>query len=622
MIAFGFTISCILAKGSNVKDATLDFSDDLTVITGLSNTGKTYIFQCIKYLLGSEELPKKINESSGYEYVYLELKLRNGSYNTICRSLLGGGAHLYLCRVCDVDTYLDEPEHLSIKSTKNSKKRTLSDYYASLCGFEGKRVRKNADGVTEKMGFALMRHLSVIDEVDIIKEESPILSNQVIYETKEKSFLRFLLTGIDDSSIVAKPKQTVISNKKGKLEVVSAFLDECRLELNDLPKQTKADIDCQIDKLGIAIRNIENELMFLLKSVELVELEVNENWLEWKNKESRLLNVEELLIRFNLLSQHYDTDIIRLEAINEAGKAFSHLAINNCPICKSSFADDYLCSASDVHDVVIASESEITKIQRLKNDLQYNIDSLTHEGMVLRKEIETIKERHKQAQESANYYRSVEISKKIKLKDQLQRKLIDVAQFKRLFDRIERFEYQKQMLLDEINLDGEKYQFESLSTSLLSGLSNQIKSVLNAWEYDDVESVSFSEDTTDFIINGNERNLSGKGYRALTYSSFVISLLRYCVINGIPHSGVVILDSPLCTLRSKHVASDDLSNSGDVIGDHMKDSFYDNLSRLSGEGQIIIFENDEPNSSTLSRLKHHKFTKIKSVGRYGFFPMN
>lgn len=620
-MSYGFTINRILVRGSDVEDAELVFSKDVTVVAGLSNTGKTYVFQCMKYLLGSDTLPKKIDESYGYDKAYLELKLHDGTYNTVYRSLSGGGALLYRCKACEILHYKEEPEVLLAGSQSRLKNRTISEYYTALCGMGGKRVRKNASGVTEKVGFALMRHLSVVDEVSIIKEGSPILGGQLIHETKEKSFLKLLLTGEDDSSVVAKPKPNVVSNKKGKLEIIEAFLSEYKDELQGYQNISFENVEDRIEKLGEGIIVANSELTRLYEDVEQVESMVNENWQLWKEKKSRLLNVNELLVRFNLLTQHYETDIERLEAINEAGKAFSALEVTKCLVCNSFITGGHLCDVEQVDSIVAASEGEMSKIQHLKNDLSFNIDSLHKEREELEESIRDAKSRHMQAQKSANSFRSVRIRNQVEKIEAIRIKLRELKYIRRLLGKVDKLESQHIELKKEIDPKNEKYKFESLSTSLLTELSNNIKLLLTAWQYDDIKSVSFSENNVDFVINGNERNLSGKGYRALTYSSFILSLLKYCIVNNRPHSGVVILDSPLCTLRSRHVDVSDSMNDRDIIRDDMKDSFYEDLASMSGHGQVIIFENDGPNPNALPYLKYHKFTKGKSPGRYGFFPI-
>ena len=48
--------------GTGKKDAVLLFHKGLNVITGDSDTGKTYAFQCLNYMLGAEKKPKSIKE--------------------------------------------------------------------------------------------------------------------------------------------------------------------------------------------------------------------------------------------------------------------------------------------------------------------------------------------------------------------------------------------------------------------------------------------------------------------------------------------------------------------------------------------------------------------------------
>ncbi|HDM7598171.1 TPA: hypothetical protein PZ808_003113, partial [Staphylococcus aureus] len=91
-------------------------------------------------------------------------------------------------------------------------------------------------------------------------------------------------------------------------------------------------------------------------------------------------------------------------------------------------------------------------------------------------------------------------------------------------------------------MDG-NYNFDNLTTSNVTKLCNTIKTILIDWGYGDIESVSFSEESSDLIIDGEHRQLAGKGYRALSYSAFIIGLMQDCISNNRGHSGVVLLDS-------------------------------------------------------------------------------
>ncbi|KJY71003.1 hypothetical protein TW78_16230 [Vibrio coralliilyticus] len=49
----------LICKGEGLEDALIEFDPNTHIIIGPSDTGKSYIFQCIKYMLGSNQIPKK-----------------------------------------------------------------------------------------------------------------------------------------------------------------------------------------------------------------------------------------------------------------------------------------------------------------------------------------------------------------------------------------------------------------------------------------------------------------------------------------------------------------------------------------------------------------------------------
>ena len=68
-----FYIKELVVTGSGLSDAKITFQKGLNVINGPSNTWKSYIFKCIDYMFGAEKL-KEINESKGYDRIYLEIR--------------------------------------------------------------------------------------------------------------------------------------------------------------------------------------------------------------------------------------------------------------------------------------------------------------------------------------------------------------------------------------------------------------------------------------------------------------------------------------------------------------------------------------------------------------------
>lgn len=60
--------------GDGKQDAVIDFHEGLNVIAGASDTGKSFAFECINFILGSSEVPSCPPEAKGYQTVFIEIK--------------------------------------------------------------------------------------------------------------------------------------------------------------------------------------------------------------------------------------------------------------------------------------------------------------------------------------------------------------------------------------------------------------------------------------------------------------------------------------------------------------------------------------------------------------------
>ncbi|NQY30054.1 MAG: hypothetical protein HRT69_11355, partial [Flavobacteriaceae bacterium] len=154
-----------------------------------------------------------------------------------------------------------------------------------------------------------------------------------------------------------------------------------------------------------------------------------------------------------------------------------------------------------------------------------------------------------------------------------------------------------------------KGSFEHISTASLTPLSKAIKSVLKGYNYPNLTDVSYSEEQNDFVISGEDRNLSGKGYRAIIYSAFIVALQELLIQKNYS-IGVPIIDSPLVTYR-KPENEDEITISDDLAMD-----FYRYISNKSELNQIIIIENEEPPIELKDKVNHIKFSRTN-----GFIPL-
>ena len=80
-------IESVVVSGPDRRDASVYFTMGANVVQGGSNTGKSYIVQCIKFALGSNTPPKTIDESLGYTAVRVKFINDDETSFTIEREL-------------------------------------------------------------------------------------------------------------------------------------------------------------------------------------------------------------------------------------------------------------------------------------------------------------------------------------------------------------------------------------------------------------------------------------------------------------------------------------------------------------------------------------------------------
>ena len=68
---FGFALRRLALIGPGKAPAEVTFARGLNVIAGPSDSGKSFIAQCLDYALGSGTAPKEIPEAEGYSAVVL-----------------------------------------------------------------------------------------------------------------------------------------------------------------------------------------------------------------------------------------------------------------------------------------------------------------------------------------------------------------------------------------------------------------------------------------------------------------------------------------------------------------------------------------------------------------------
>jgi hypothetical protein len=192
-------------SGPNSAPAAVDFVAGLNVISGPSNTGKSYILRLIDYVLGARETPEPIAEQALHDLVHLGVSMDDGTEKTLVRALQGGGITI----LDGLTKTRPEPKQGTIVSATHSARISLSKILLDQLGAAGARMRTNAAGRTQDLSFRNLDIYALVSETKIQDGISPVLSGQYQLKPAETSVFKYVLTGVDDSALdIAKPDTT------------------------------------------------------------------------------------------------------------------------------------------------------------------------------------------------------------------------------------------------------------------------------------------------------------------------------------------------------------------------------------------------------------------------------
>lgn len=616
MNKIGFRLNCLRAVSNKDDHAEIMFQPSLNVIAGISNTGKSYIRQCLDFMFGADTLPDDIEEGRTYETLFLEIQDRQNKIYTLERSLKGGDFHLYQQSLSEIK-FNSTPRIL--KSKADSTTENISSFLLSLCGVTSARLRKNQKNETVNLTFRTIIQLFLIDETSIIEKKSPIYSKSGFANTSAKSAFNFLLTSIDDSSLIAIPDKTIRQAQyNAKMEVYNQLIAELEKKIKSQNQSTDS-LNHQIENIKITIAilssSIKSSSVTILEQQQIREIA----WNTKQEADSRLIVISELLKRFDLLKQHYNSDLQRLEFINEGEHYFSQLQTVRCPLCGIAVEAHILRKmCTDKSDSFISISTacfkEAAKIRTLLRDLEYTMVSLKEEKIAATK---TSEEKQQLIDLCDSQIAEILKPKQLTEKNELDHLLSDRQALSELEMNMQRLQElkaaQTALVLSNVETKAPKIT-KGLDTVALRNLCDLIEGILKEWKYPDLGTVEFNEQRMDILIGGKPRQNNGKGIRALLHAAFAIGLMRYCKTNNLPHPGWVLLDSPLTTLREGQKRATDIAG-------EIQAAFFENLALSPNDEQIIILENKEPDREIQLKINYINFVGREGKGRIGFFPI-
>ncbi|WP_435205477.1 hypothetical protein [Micromonospora sp. bgisy143] len=593
----------------------MEFGPGLTVIYGTSNTGKSYIFEALDFMLGAKSL-KSIPEADEYTHVMLGMTLPDDTPLTLVRRITGGNFSAYQEVLRELPTRPADFTLNAAHGNTSGGRLSLSRYLLQSLGLDGKELRKNQQNVTAPLSFRNLCLLCVIDETKVLSKVPPPVSGQYVSRTAELSLLKLLLQGEDDSKFArsagAAEKRKV---SKGKTEILERAIGELQASI-----EGTGSVEELKERQGRILNSIQQQTSSIdgFLDARTALLTQQTALLEDLNKyQSRLDDVIELLARFGLLRSKYDSDLGRLEMVQEAGTLLGYFQPGVCVFCGAE-VEHQAAELHTVGEMTSFGESVMSEIQKtigLRDDLDVTIGDLrsqedrlrdavggfAHEADELRAQIGTLDASLQPEREALQELLTV-------------RSAIEAAL--NTHDQIARLVALRATVEPED--EGEPVPPAEVNELVVDEFSATIKRVVNSWLRPNAGEVRYSKSVSDVMVDGQQRSSHGKGMRAVLHAAFTTGLAQYCFDRELEHPGFIVIDSPIRPYREPEPGVADAPSEADVTS--LTERFYSYFD-TQFDGQAIVFENDGPPDTLSDESTVIHFTGHRTSGRYGFFPL-
>ena len=599
-----FYLKKLIVTGGQHQSSVIEFNRGFNLIIGPSNTGKSFIMDCLDYALGatpSKRHPSKVlDANNGYELISLEL-ITQGGCVTLNRKI--GDSKI---EVISSDSSIEN----GCYSVSKQAKKNINSVFLSLLGIDSDhKILSSEKGDTQKLSWRTMLHFFFLRQPDIARETSPLITPGWNAPTPSIATLLFLLTGKDANNL---QKQEDPAISKAKKKALLAYIQE---KLDDLSKQ-RAELEktvsqCEIVDIPNVIKDLKRQLQQIQNHIDTAISKGHIIMSKIYDLNGKLSECETVIHNFSILHQQYQSDIHRLEFIIDGSLASQNFPkVAKCPFCNSKITtppDTKYIEASSVELKKIKSHIEglfkakdsvekkklsvilnIKKLEEQKNKIDLLIsDELTPQLYKIQQELE----------EKMNFMR---ISGELEYlrKNELQYK-------KELFDK----ETEEEPVVTKRKIA------DFFDYNLIHGFEENLIKVLTASRIGGADTARLNMQNFDIEINGKSKLATmGGGFCALLNTITTYAMSEYIIDQNGYAPYFFATDSSLTQLSE----SEQIQKANTI-----KHNFIQYLVDHALTRQVIMIEQKErmpfiPEENSDNGIHIIEFTGDKYVGRYGF----
>jgi hypothetical protein len=615
-------IDQIAMTGPGKKLVRVTFVDDVNIIWGASNAGKSFIRKSIDYVFGAEKITLP-TEGIGYDNLILWLTTPTQGSISLRRSSMGGDIYKVLGHSENV--VASEDGYQVLKASHSPQSPNISKFILQESGFRDAVLLKNERAKKQSFTLRVLMRYLIVDETRMIDEKSSLLGYNQSVTAEDKGLIKFLLTGVDGSSVEeVRSADQIKATKEGKIEALTALANQVCTAVD--PDISDEQMEGRLAQAKLERDNLLEVVTSRQDSLDELSAKVRIDTTNLRNQESQIAELSAMLLRFSELETIFASDLDRLSGLSEGGFLLQAFGKMNCPVCGAEPDHQHHDHGfQDIDNQRAAADAEIAKIKKEDAELKIAIADGEAERAIRVEAVGVISRRRSQvqkllqtAQETENTARSIfsSASEKVAVieRELENRRLLAVyeAQIALVSAQSVRARQRAEGL--DLNLD--------LTTNEANELSKVVKRVLTAWNYPGADAVHFDPVDQDIVVDGKRRRDNGAGIRAILHSAFKVALMVFCKEAGRPHPGFIVLDSPLLAYRP----ADEPSELGELTEEelalqqaNLAEHFYAHLHSIRHLAQVIVIENHKADQDVVKPYPNTRFTRNASIGRAGFF---
>jgi len=423
-------------------------------------------------------------------------------------------------------------------------------------------------------------------------------------KTAALSGLLYLIAAPDFSKITSKDDIKIREARKKALE---NYINGELSKLSERKAELSKTLSCvDADAVEKSVQSVVDELSFIEKRIAQEVAKSQNTLAKILAERDKIAECNLLLSRYAALRGQYESDIKRLSFIVDGETKLDKIPrIEKCPFCSGDMPKcnhvSYIEASNAELSRIINQLNDLADAEKTvfadRNEIEAALASLDTECADVEALIKNeLQPKAQSLKKTLNEFR-------IFIRWQNELEIIDVSA-KRHSDALSAILHKT-----EDNIVDYKPR-EHYPAGFESDISAAMLELLNTCKYEALVSVLFAIDDFDVIVNGDKKANYGKGHKAFLNTVLAIVIREYLLEHGKFVPRLLIVDSPLLTLKQ---------GVDDFAPNSMKAALFQYFIKTQNVGQTIIIENEiPPLDYAANGVVLHQFTKGKDDGRYGF----